>query len=66
MGDVIDLNPGPTNRQCSECGGEWWLTDGVVVDLEGHVTGYAAPLRCMTCAGGGQLRSLQSTDSGVE
>lgn len=37
------------NMRCPVCGGEWWATDGVVVDRAGRVTGHALPLTCLSC-----------------
>lgn len=59
MTGVIDLFPNPKNLACDVCGGQWWLTDGIVIGEEGRCVAYAGPLRCAECEGGGELKVIK-------
>jgi hypothetical protein len=55
MSDVVDLNsrrqPQNPNLVC-ECGSQWWVPEGVVIEYDGSnpkVTGITGPLACHDC-----------------
>lgn len=44
-----DHRDGFDGLTCTNCGGAWFKTEGIVLDRHRHVTGYACPITCSEC-----------------